>query len=78
MQRAGTGSGRGSGMATGSASAVGALNIIAAAIPSAADVTVSAFASKSILTDAPFPVPPEPVLLGASVWPTKLLHLWLL
>jgi hypothetical protein len=47
-------------------------------MPSAPDITVSAFASQSILTNAPFPLPHEPVLLGGSVWLTKLLHLGLL
>ena len=61
----------------GSASAVGALKINAATIPSAADTT-SCAVSLSILTDAPFPFCFEPVLLGASAWLPKLLHLWLL
>jgi hypothetical protein len=39
----------------GSASAVGALKVNAATIPSAADATISAVVSPSILTDAPFP-----------------------
>jgi len=38
----------------GSASAVGALKASAATIPNAPDITVSAVASLSILTDAPF------------------------
>jgi hypothetical protein len=50
---AGTGSGGGG---TGSASALGAPKVIAAAIPSAPDITASAFASKSILTNGPLPV----------------------
>jgi hypothetical protein len=54
------------------------LKVNAATIPSAPDATVSAIASRFILTDAPFPLLHEPVLLGASVWPSKLLHLGLL
>lgn len=50
---AGTGSGGGG---TGSASALGALKVIAATIPSAPDIMVSAFASQSILTNGPLPV----------------------
>jgi hypothetical protein len=57
---------------------MGALNVIAATMPSALDITVSAFASQSILTNAPFPLPLEPVLLDGSVSLAKLLHLGLL
>ena len=50
------GAGAGPGGGAGSASAVGALKAIAAQIPMAPDITVSAFASRCILTYAPFPV----------------------
>jgi hypothetical protein len=63
---------------SGSASAIGALNVNAATNPSAPDNAVSAFASRSILTNAPSPHRLEAVLLGASVRLAKLLHLWLL
>jgi hypothetical protein len=82
----GTGSPGAAGAATGitgsdcagSASAVGALKVNATKTPSAPDTTVSAVVSLSILTDAPSDYRFEPVLLGASAWLAKLLHLWLL
>jgi hypothetical protein len=49
------GAGAGPGGGAGSASAVGALKAIAAQTPMAPDITVSAFASRCILTYAPFP-----------------------
>jgi hypothetical protein len=73
----GAGAGGGGGGSAGSASAVGALKVSAATIPSAPDITVSVFASISILTNSPSGYRLEAVLLGASAWLAKLLHLWL-
>jgi hypothetical protein len=57
---------------SGSASATGALNVNAATNPSDADTAVSAFASRSILTNAPSLTRFQAVLLSASVWLAKI------
>jgi hypothetical protein len=57
---------------------MGALNVNAATNPSAADTAVSAFASRSIFTNPPSLTRFQAVLLGASAWLAKLLHLRLM